>query len=376
ILYAIDDLNEIEGKWYFKPEYLESFRKNAYGWVNWNWLANQRFSSMNTLGFQRLSKSAEFLLDMNPFDETRRLNHDDHHSDILTFRQQNLWRLSEAHLLEFGMEANRFHGKYFYDEIRFDRLRIPQGGAIFDTLYLNTKISGHTLSGYLQDTWTISKRLDFLLGFRVSEQSFASMPQFAPRSALKISFSDHLNLKLAYGWYYQPDNFYKLKTYLGETKLASEPEKCIHYVGGLSFAQENPTGVALTFDFDAYFKDYVRLNDDFQFDIHDRHGDAGVIDIPFNARRGVSKGADFFIRGEFANDNLLSLAYSFSQNRVTDHLGRIVPRNFDRTHSINVNSVFKLTRALTISALWRFHSGNPFTPATIQVFGDSTWFNS
>jgi hypothetical protein len=41
-----------------------------------------------------------------------------------------------------------------------------------------------------------------------------------------------------------------------------------------------------------------------------------------------------------------------------------------------MNSVIKLKRNWTINALWRFHSGDPFTPATIQVLGDSTWYNS
>jgi outer membrane receptor protein involved in Fe transport len=267
--------------------------------------------------------------------------------------------------------VNRFHGAYFYDEIRLDRLQTTQERAIFDTLYLHTKISGHTLAGYLQDTWTISKRLDFRLGFRVSEQSFTGKPQFAPRGAVKINFSDRLNLRLAYGWYYQPDNFHKLKTYLGVTKLDPKPEKSIHYMGNLAFAREN-----LSVNLGAYFKDYAQLNDDFQFDIHHRLGNPVVVDIPFNSQTGTSKGVEVFIRAKYARDNLVSLAYSFSKNRMTDDLGRTVPRDFDRTHAINVNSVFKLGRDWTISALWRFHSGDPFTPATIDMLGDSAWFNA
>ncbi len=370
-LYAIDDIEAVEGASNFrKPEYVHSSRKNAYGWVNWRWLAGKRLSSLNTVGLQKLSKNAEFTLDLNVFNEIRRRNYDDQESDIFTFRQQNLWQAAEKHLAEFGLEVNRFRGTYFYDDIRLDRLRTTRERAIVDTLYLSTKISGHTLSGYLQDTWTISKRLNFLLGFRVSEQSFTGKPQFAPRSAVKINFSDHLNLKLAYGWYYQPDNFHKLKTYLGATALDPKPEKSIHYVGGLSFTRKN-----LNVNLDAYFKDYVRLNDDFQFDLHQRLGNPVIVDIPFNTQTGASKGMEIFIRAKYARDHLVSLAYSLSKNRMTDDLGRTVPRDFDRTHALNVNSVFKFWRGCSISALWRFHSGDPFTPAAIDVPGDSAGFN-
>ncbi len=367
-LHALDDLEAIEGAQNFgKPQFLDSSRKNTYAWVNWSWLANQRFSSITTLGFQNLSKQADFLFDVNLFDETRRRNYDEQRSNIFIFRQQNLWQLSEDHQLEFGAEANRFQGKYLYDDIRLDRLRNPQGGKSVDTIYVNTQISGHTLSGYLQDTWTISQRLDFRLGLRVSEQSFTGKPQFAPRSAVKINFSDHLNLKLAYGWYYQPDNFHKLKTYLRVKQLDPKPEKSVHYMGGLSFEQEN-----LSINLSAYFKDYVQLNDDFQFDIHHRLENPVVIDIPFNTQTGISKGVEVFIRAKRAQDNLVSLAYSLSKNRVTADRGRTVPRDFDRTHAISLNSVFKLGRDWTISTLWRFHSGDPFTPATIHVSGDNT----
>jgi hypothetical protein len=142
-------------------------------------------------------------------------------------------------------------------------------------------------------------------------------------------------------------------------------------VGGLSLAKET-----LSFDFDVYFKNYVKLNDDFTFDLHDRLGDFGIVDVPFNTQRGTSKGLDFLIRGKYTNGSLFRLAYSFSRNRMTDDLGTTVPRDFDRTHSISINSVIKLKHNWTINALWRFHSGDPFTPATIQVLGDSTWYNS
>ncbi|MGH7493704.1 MAG: TonB-dependent receptor domain-containing protein [bacterium] len=367
VLFAADDMGTVEGLSYFRPEFAKSSRRNAYGWVNWNWLASKRFSSINTMGFQRLSKRAEFSLGLNVLDVTHRWNYDDQLSDIFTFRQQNLWQLSEDHMLELGLEVNHFRGQYFYDDLRLDRLRTAEESAVFDTLYVKTKISGHTLAGYLQDTWKISNRLGLLVGMRISDQNYTGKPQFAPRSALKINFTEHLRLKLAYCWYYQPDNFYKLKTYLGATELNPKPEKSIHYVGGLSFAREN-----LSVDLGAYFKDYAQLNDDFQFDIHNRIESVGIVDVPFSTRRGTSAGAEIFIRANYAKDNLVSLAYALSKNRVTNDLGKTVPRDFDRTHALNVNSIFKFAHDWTIGVLWRFHTGDPFTPASIHVLGDST----
>ena len=187
---------------------------------------------------------------------------------------------------------------------------------------------------------------------------------------MKVRVAESLDLKLGYGWFYQPDNYERLKTNLARTKLGNEPEKSIHYFGNLTFTKKN-----LSLTLEAYFKDYLRLNRDLVFDIFERV-EPFRFDLPFNTQNGTSKGLDVFVRGNYGRGNLFSLAYSFSRNRITDDLGVTIPRDLDRTHSVSINNVFKLAHDWTIGALWRYHTGDPFAPSTLHVFGDSTVFNS
>ncbi len=90
----------------------------------------------------------------------------------------------------------------------------------------------------------------------------------------------------------------------------------------------------------------------------------------------IQPGFNLFIRREFARTNLTTLAYSYGINRIRNELGIKTARDFDRTHSLALNTIFRLKKNITISALWRYHSGDPYTPTQIQILGDSTLHNS
>jgi len=51
-------------------------------------------------------------------------------------------------------------------------------------------------------------------------------------------------------------------------------------------------------------------------------------------------------------------------------------RTLDRTHTISLNKVVKFKNGITLGGLWRYHTGDPFTPTTVKVLGDSTVFES
>jgi len=365
-LFASNKLFYVKGISYIRTEFAETLRKNFYGWINWNWLINNRMYSVTTLGYQDLSRKAKFTFDSNPRDG----NGDRSNNGIFTFKQKNIWEIHENHSLEYGVEVKKFTSDYFFDDIRLNRFQTTEDTTVIDTILVDTKLNGTTFSGYLQNTWQASNKLFFMTGLRFSKQSYTREVQIAPRLALKYQLNDNIDLKFAYGRYFQPENFQRLKSYLGRTKLEDEPEKSIHYFGSLNYANDR-----LQFNLDAYFKDYLRLSDDFEFDLYNR-SDEGILDLPFNTVKGTSKGFDAFIRANYASGNLISVAYSYSKNRITNKLGMTTARALDRTHTISLNKVAKFKNGITLGGLWRFHTGDPFTPTTAKVLGDSTLFES
>jgi len=204
------------------------------------------------------------------------------------------------------------------------------------------------------------------MGVRISGQNYTDNIQIAPRSSLSYNLRDNLSFKLAYGWYYQPDNFQKLRTYEGQNRPNKEVSKSIHYLGELNYHTLKTTTIKLAL----YYKDYKRLQEDFDFDFFNRFDKDNILDEPFNPVSGYSAGFETFIRHQYARSNLFSVAYTYSFNRIKNEAGRVVPRDFDRTHTIAVNNIFNFKPNITLSALWRFDTGDPYTPSEIRTIGD------
>jgi len=346
-----------------RPEFFDSLRKNYYGWINWDWLLNRNLYSTLTLGFQDLQKKSDFKFESSLSEN----NTDNHRNDVLSVRQNTFWDGSENHAFEFGFEFKRFFSNYLFSEIRSNFYATMADNVVIDSISVDSKFDGHTLSGFVQDTWKISNNLRLLLGFKISTQSYTDDVQIAPRSSISFDFADNLNLKLAYGWYYQPDEFYKLRSYDGQILPDKIVSKNIQYLGELNYRLSENT----TFRLDAFYKDYKRLQDDFEFDFINRRDEAYILDKPFNPISAYSTGFETTIRHQYGNGNLLSVAYAFNKNRIKNAEGVVAPRDYDRPHTFIVNSIFDLGNGATFSALWRIHTGFPYTPSQIRTIGDN-----
>ncbi|MFQ5639391.1 MAG: TonB-dependent receptor plug domain-containing protein [bacterium] len=349
-----------------KGEYYVSSRHSLTTWLNWDHLWHRRFHSATTLGFQSFWKKADFFLEQSQRDG----NQDRSQINVLSVLHKNKWLPSARHLVEFGLELHTFRGDYLFDEIRLDQTRTTADSVFINTIHVDTGIAGALVSGYAQDTWQLSKKLNVQLGFRLSSQSFTKGAQLAPRAALKYQLSQKIAARLAYGWYYQPDNFNRMKTYQGQTRLLKIPEKSIHYKSGLSFKNK-----VIDLSLEAYYKDYVTLFDDFKFDLANRF-ELASLDQPFNVKKGYSTGITFFVRKEFPRSSFARIAYTFGRNRIQNAFGTTTRRDFDRTHSVVITAVFPLLNGVRLSALWRYYTGPPFTPNQINLLGENPFENS
>jgi len=77
------------------------------------------------------------------------------------------------------------------------------------------------------------------------------------------------------------------------------------------------------------------------------------------------------IRHQYGNGNLLSADYAFNKNRIKNAEAVAAPRDYDRPLTFILNSIFNLGNGITFSALWRLHTGFPYTPSQIRTIGDN-----
>jgi hypothetical protein len=346
-----------------RKEFFNSAKLNYYVWGNWSCYVNENRYFTTTLGYQTLNKHSDFSFDGSLSSD----NLDNRSTKLATLKQDHYWKLSDTHTLEFGGQVNGFSSDYLYHELRLNPTETSDFAVSIDILDVNKQLNGYMLAGYVQDTYKYSKQLNLLYGFRISGQNYSGSVQVAPRAAVSYSFTEDLNLKLAYGWYFQPDNFQKMKTYENVSTLQRKPEKSYHYVANLTYAIDHNT----TANTDVYYKNYIRLYDDFNFDFSNRIDGVGIVTKPFNTQSGYSTGLDLFLRHRYGRANLISLAYSWSSVIIRDSKGDETYRDLDRTHALTLSNIFNFSHGLTVSGMFRIHTGDPYTPSAVRILGDS-----
>ena len=335
-------------------------KSNNYEWITWKWMAGKNYFINTTLGYQDLyfNSNFQYLTSITSNNSDQRIGH------IACLNEDHVYTINPNNTLEFGFEYKGFRTLYRFNEIRYDAFNSTPNNIIIDTINVYAKPTGSTFAGYLQDSWSILQRINIIPGLRISEQSFTNGWYVAPRLAAKAEIVKNLTLKLASGIYYQPDHFEKLKSFEGQTYPLKESSQCIHYVASLDYIWEN-----IDFKAEGYLKDYVRLIDDYRFDIFERI--PLDIDKDFHTTSGLSKGIECSLRLKYGNDNILSFNYTWANNIIRNDSNQITFRNFDRRHTVSLNSLQNLPGNWYISIFALFHTGEPYTPYNVSFIGQT-----
>lgn len=339
---------------------LQNVRNNINQWINWKWFPSSEFSAITSVGFQRMTKRADFAFQDNLTED----NVDKNHTNTLVFTNNSYWNVSKAGTLEAGFEFKTFNSAYDYEEVRVDVFNSTPDNVHIDTLNIHEDFGGYTFSGYSQFSWKPLPGLVVQPGIRASAQKFSPEVKWAPRFAVSYLLAGKLNFKLAYGIYYQPDNYYKLRTALGQTEPYAYNAKSIHYTGSVIWSLPKTDIQA-----NVYYKDNQRLYDDYRFEFFNRLGGVSLLDIPFGTTSGHSKGMEVMVRRNYGKSSMISISYAYAINKIRNPSGEETYRDFDQRHTIIVNNMFRLPKNWNISFLWNFHSGNPYTKMDVAFVG-------
>ena len=360
LLKAKNDFNLKTGQDLRQYTNFHNIKNNTFSWINWKWLPGDNYYALTTFGIQDLYANSDnhFIQSLTP------VNSDNRSGQIFVLTQNHLWNISTKHSLEFGFEMKRFQSHYLFNEIRYDLYNSTPENILIDSINVDSHIKGFTFDAFIQDTWSITKKISILPGIRISKQSYSHSVYVAPRLAAKVEIVKNLNLRIAYGIYYQPDDFEKLKSFEGQSSPLATSNECVHYTSGLDFTINNTN-----FKAEAYFKNYIHLTDDYRYDVYNRI--PLLIDKSFNTISGKSKGIEFTVRHKYGNDNIISVSYVLAKNTIRNALGEETYRNFDRRHTITINCIQNLRRNWDFSFLWMFHSGEPYTPYDIAFIGQN-----
>ena len=270
------------------------------------------------------------------------------------------WQMMQSFRVDFGLHASQFDNQY--TAVRNDSIEI-----------FSRDSQSWLYSAYVQNNWKV-KNLDITVGLRGSSYQKTDELYYEPRASFNYQLTDNLQLKGAWGHYYQFVNRITSEDVTQGSRdfwlLADEdfnPGFAEHRILGLNYENTN-----YVFSIEAYQKD---LEDLIEFSRRyvvaagqprDRRlmpvdnffigtGEAKGIELLLQKKRGALTGWLGYTLGK--------VDYNFP----AINNGLIFPANHDRRHEVNLVAKYNWG-VYTFAATWVYASGSPYTSPESQYF--------
>lgn len=264
--------------------------------------------------------------------------------------------------------------------------------------YLNTTINlnSYRLSGYLQNTQTLNKDYNFYVtyGVRTNWWSFNNENVFSPRVQVSIEpnrkynravangtrtgkIKRDINLKAAFGYYYQPPFYRELRGFDGVLNSNIKAQKAIHYVlgGDMNFKLWDRK---FRFFAEAYYKQLENL---IPYEIDN----VRIRYYADNIAKGYAGGIDMRVNGEFVKgaESWMSLSVMKTQEKIPsavlfDDAGNrvtpgYIPRPTDQrvAFSMFFQDYLRNNKNYKVNLTMVFGTGLPFGPPDRNRYTDT-----
>ena len=323
-------------------------------------------------------------------------------------------QISKAHLIKSGIEFkhhNLFYHSYsvdirdtynwiptIHDESstsnnRYDRYPIEIAAYFQDKIELKDMVVNVGLRyDYFDSRWKVAldnRDKALISGNRNSLNDLQladadAKHQFSPRLGIAFPITQKGIIHFSYGHFFQIPGFAYLysnpefevisgrfRSVLGNADLRAE--KTVTYEIGLQQQLSDYVGVELI----AFYKDILDLLGTEYFELYSRgdyysrytnfdYGNVRGITFSLEKRRSgyLSASVDYtFSIAEGNSSDPLSKFYDLQTDPPRESERRVVPLNWDQTHTLNFNVTVSKPQVWGISILGRLGSGLPYTPA-------------
>jgi hypothetical protein len=310
------------------------------------------------------------------------------------------YRTIGNHNLQWGAQ---FQGEHIKDKLSEwdykDSLGFAQpsqvNGQPVVLNYLNSNVSlmSHRVSGYVQNSQKLNRdyNLTVTYGIRSNWWSYNNENVISPRIQLSIEpnrkynraiqngtvkgkLRRDINLKAAWGYYYQPPFYRELRDFSGTPNPNIKAQKAIHYVlgGDMNF---NLWNRKFRFFAETYYK---KLENLIPYEIDN----VRIRYYATNNAEGYAAGIDMRVNGEFVKgaESWMSLSVMKTQERITtvDASGNkttspYIPRPTDQraTFSMFFQDYLPQNDKYKVNITFVFGSGLPFGPPDRNREGDT-----
>lgn len=291
------------------------------------------------------------------------------------------YALSNSHFFRFGVQSTIHSYQPNSSSLIINESQgIDSTTFHFNQSYFSPHLMANELGAYLEDEFSIGKKIGGNIGLRTSyfSQSGTIYQGLEPRAALKYSIPNFLSINMTYARNYQ----YSHALLSNESGL----ERLIWVPSGKDLKPQSSETFSLgitkrissiDFTLEAYSK---KMNNLSQFIYYYDFGDNIYQNWQNNLLKngtGKSKGLEFLAnRSEGRLSGLLSYTLSKTTRQFPDYNeGKEFPFKYDRTHNANLFLSYKLNSQWKIGALFNYSSGFKFTLPEGKI-KDIPFFNS
>ena len=322
----------------------------------WNSAVSSRLFMANTLSFTqyRLKNNMKAYLE-NAVDTTDFFVKTSSRVSDVSLRSD--WKLfvGNAYTLEYGLQSSYLNYRPNHFISSFSDASLPDISSVFDnSLYLDNKLKfgnwfngsvGLRLNGFLNGSyhhfaWEPRLNINFGIG-----ESTINL------TAMRVTQNAHLMMT--------PGSIMNNEVWIpadARIKPATSDQASVGWQRG--FWQDH-----ISVEIDAYYKllcDLATYREGYSTLL----GDSDWRNKVEAGGKGKSYGLEMMTRFNFNRlDGYVGYTYSHT-TRQFDHInnGKEYVFEYDRPHSINMNVNYQLTERWSLSALWTYQTGLPFTP--------------
>ena len=298
-----------------------------------------------------------FAADADTASFSRRLSSlEDNRLSDFSFRLDNELSVSNAHKVGLGFQATR-------SDVRYELSRN-------DTLsVLDLDQESQLIAGYVQNSWTPSRRLSATAGVRITHYDLTEETVVEPRLSARLNLTDRVHLKGGYGRFNQ---FVARVVNENVTEGARDfwlladgqdvgVQRSTHFLGGIAYETDG-----WLIDLEGYHKDLSGLS---EFSLRFQRGGADFeqSDFFFDGA-GVARGIEVLVQKKFGTSTGW-LSYTIAEVEHTFpglNGGDPFPALHDQRHELKLVQSSRINERWSVSSTFMLASGKPYTTPESQ----------
>jgi outer membrane receptor protein involved in Fe transport len=298
---------------------------------------------------------------------------DQRESEVHGLRQSWYSQLTPKQSLEWGWQLREFETEYDYvGTHEFDNpLAQIRHDAGLDSTTFRGEFDDRQEGVYVADRIRLLEPLTLELGLRYDHNSQTSESHVTPRLNLAYAPDERSVVRAAWGRFNQSQRSYELQVEDGEESF-HPVERAEHRVLGFErlFGGGGASpGLALRFEIYQREVGNPRPRYENLYEPINTFPEVEPDRVRIAPDRHIAEGAEVFLRGT-AGPRVAwwaNYTYASTEDRID---GVWVPRIFDETHSLNLDVDFRVSDHWRVNLAWRYHTGWPTTPLTLQEVED------